>query len=198
MPRKKSPARQLVLEKAMNHFWFHGFFASSLDDLVRATGVSRHALYEDFGSKDGLFVATLLRYVDTVVTPAFSRVESQGAGLAAISDYWEVQIANGEAAGLPGPGCLLANTMTEYAPQAPQIAAIVAQHNARLRAGFANALRSDGIATRHKSSKPAIEATATMLVVFSNGLWSFSRTTSDARALRNAARTMSRLLASEG
>ncbi len=190
MPRPKSTTRQATLERALTHFWFHGFANSSMDDLVRATATSRHAIYADFGSKERLFDAVMGLYVDTVVTPAFAQVEAPGAGLQQISGYWERQIAGGEQSGLPGPGCLFANTMTELAPHAPVVARQVAKHNERLRSGFRNALRGDGIAERHRSSRQAIEATATLLTIFSNGLWSYSRVVSDARPLRLAARSM--------
>lgn len=190
MPRPKSTTRQSMLEGALAHFWFHGFASSSLDDLVRATGASRNAIYAEFGSKDGLFEAVMGLYVDTVVTPAFAQVEASGAGLQQIAGYWEFQIARGEQAGLPGPGCLIANMMTERAPQAPEVAKIVMAHIERLRAGFRNALRGQGIAARHRSSKQAIEGMATVLAIFSNGLWSFSRVATDARPLRLATKSM--------
>lgn len=174
----------------MTHFWCNGFSSASMDDLVRAMGASRHAIYAEFGSKDGLFDAVLGFYVDAIVTPAFARVEAPGAGLNEIGGYWEQQICAGERAGLPGPGCLLSNTMTERAPHAPEVAKAVAAHNARLQAGFRNALRGPGIALRHRSSKAVIDGMALTLTIFSNGLWSHSRGVTDARPLRLATKTM--------
>jgi TetR/AcrR family transcriptional regulator, transcriptional repressor for nem operon len=190
MPRKKTTTRSAILEPALGHFWRNGFATSSMDDLVATTRASRHAIYAEFGSKDGLFEAVLALYVEAVVTPAFAHVEAPGAGLLDIADYWERQIARGEKAGLPGPGCLLANTMTERAPHAPDVAAIVIKHNERLRAGFRNALRGRGVASRHRSSRSTIDGMATALATFSNGLWSYSRVVPDARPLRSAAKTM--------
>lgn len=181
----------------MAHFWFNGFAKSSMDDLVSVTGASRQAIYAEFGSKDGLFEAVLGLYEDTIVTPAFAQVEASGAGLLEIAGYWESQIARGEQAGLPGPGCLMANMMTERAPHALEVARVVAAHNERLRAGFRNALRGRGIAARNGSSKEAIDGMATVLAIFSNGLWSYSRVTPDARPLRLATKIMIATLAQE-
>lgn len=186
-----------MLESALAHFWFNGYSKSSMDDLVSATGSNRHTIYTEFGSKVGLFGAVLGLYVDTIVTPAFAQVEAPGAGLQEIADYWEFQIKSGEVAGLPGPGCLLANTMTERAPHAPDVEKVVTAHNERLRDGFRNALRGPGIAARHRSSKQAIDGMATVLATFSNGLWSYSRVTPDARSLRLATKTMITNLAQE-
>jgi TetR/AcrR family transcriptional regulator, transcriptional repressor for nem operon len=190
MPRARSATRDDMLQRALRHFWVHGFANSSLDDLVRVTEASRHAIYAEFGSKDGLFAAVMDLYAEKIVTPAFAEVEAPGAGLGDIANFWEFQIARGEQSGFPGSGCLFANTMTEVAPHVPSVLKAVAAHNARLRAGFRNALRGDGIAPRHRASKPATEGMAVTLAIFTNGLWSFSRVVSDARPLRLAARSM--------
>jgi hypothetical protein len=101
------------------------------------------------------------------------------------------------AGGLPGPGCLLANMMTERAPHAPEIAKVVTAHNDRLRAGFRNALRGQGIAARHRSSRQVIDGMAMVLTIFSNGLWSYPRIAPDAHSLRLATKTMIADLAQE-
>ena len=44
-----------VVARASAVFARRGFAATSVDDLVRATGVGRASLYGAFGSKDGLF-----------------------------------------------------------------------------------------------------------------------------------------------
>jgi TetR/AcrR family transcriptional regulator, transcriptional repressor for nem operon len=94
----------------MRLFWSKGFEATSMDDLVRATGVSRYGIYEAASGKEGLFLACLETYSQAIVTPAFADVERGDADIGAISGYFERQIAAGEHAGLPGPGCLMANS----------------------------------------------------------------------------------------
>lgn len=174
----------------MLRFWQHGFGATSMDDLVRSTGVSRHSIYSQFGGKGELFAACLDAYVLAVVTPAFAQVEAPGATLDAITAYFEQQIACGEAAGLPGFGCLMANTMTEVAPCNGAVAAIVARHNGRLQSGFCAALKNTSRGAGRMSASRSTDDLALALVVFANGLWSFSRTVSDARPLRSATHEM--------
>lgn len=187
MPRPKSHPREILLARAMERFWRHGYEATSIDDLVKETGSSRHALYSEFGGKENLFRAALAVYRDAVVSPAFTPVEAPGAGLAEIAAYFEAQIARAESMGLPGPGCLMANTMTERAPHDAAIAHVVGAHSGRLAAGFANAL-SD-VATADRAA-----ALATVLVIFTNGLWSQSRTSAEAGSLRAAVADMIGLL----
>jgi TetR/AcrR family transcriptional regulator, copper-responsive repressor len=59
-PRQYDPERALA--KAAKAFWKHGYAATSLDDLVAATGMNRPSLYAAFGDKRDLYLKTLTRY----------------------------------------------------------------------------------------------------------------------------------------
>jgi AcrR family transcriptional regulator len=59
-PRAYDP--DVVLEKALEVFWQKGFAATSLDDLVEATGVNRPSLYAGFGDKESLYLKAMERY----------------------------------------------------------------------------------------------------------------------------------------
>ena len=50
--REFDPAEALV--GAMQVFWRRGFTDTSMDDIVKETGVSRYGLYGEFGNKKGL------------------------------------------------------------------------------------------------------------------------------------------------
>jgi TetR/AcrR family transcriptional regulator, transcriptional repressor for nem operon len=190
MPRAKSHTRDDLIAGAMQQFWRHGYQATSVDDLVQATGVSRHGLYAATGCKHGLFVACLGAYIDAVVTPAFAQVETPTANITDIAVFFEFQIARGATAGLPGAGCLMANTMTEMAPHDTATAALVRSHNERLARGFRGALTRS--ATRPEAT--LIAQLAETLVVFANGLWSMSRIVADAGVLRQATKQMLQMI----
>lgn len=55
--------RDAALDKAMTLFWQHGYEATSLADLVEATGAKAPTLYAEFVNKEGLFRAVLDRYI---------------------------------------------------------------------------------------------------------------------------------------
>ena len=55
MGRPRTFSESDVVARASAVFARRGFAATSVDDLVRATGVGRASLYGAFGSKDGLF-----------------------------------------------------------------------------------------------------------------------------------------------
>ncbi|MEL7313155.1 MAG: TetR/AcrR family transcriptional regulator [Pseudomonadota bacterium] len=191
MPRPTAFTSEQLTDRALQHFWSHGFHASSMADLVEATGVSRHGIYTTFGGKRDLFLACFDRYQESVVTPAFCVVEAPGADLSDVAAYFDRQIDNGTALGLPGPGCFVANSATEVAPADAEVLAKVEQHNQRLKVGFANALQR----SRPDLDRERVNHLSDVMMVFTNGLWTLSRNVSDAEVLRRAAREFLTLLA---
>jgi TetR/AcrR family transcriptional repressor of nem operon len=66
--------RDEVLDRAMAAFWTRGYEATSIDDLVEATGIGRGSLYSTFGDKRQLFLAALDRYWNTVGMEMFAEL----------------------------------------------------------------------------------------------------------------------------
>jgi TetR/AcrR family transcriptional regulator, transcriptional repressor for nem operon len=193
MPRPKTYLPDALVDAALLQFWSVGYCATSMDDLVRVTASSRRALYLEFGGKRDLYLACFERYRESVVDPAFARVELRSANLSSIKDYFFFQIAKAEAAGLPGPGCFVANAATEAAPEDDAVQKIVCSHNERLRLGFENSIRASA-PRRTRAQAEREKNLATALLVFANGLWSLSRVTSNANDLRNAVNAMLTLI----
>jgi TetR/AcrR family transcriptional regulator, transcriptional repressor for nem operon len=180
MPRSSAHTKDSLTERALMLFWSRGYNATSLDDLVIATGVSRHGIYAAFGGKRSLFLACFAQYQDLVVSPAFARVEAPGANLTTVYDYFDHQITRAESAGLPGPGCFVANSATECAPHDADILREVSQHNRRLYDGFYSVLHDQLTADERADH-------AWMMVVFTNGLWLTSRVVGNGKQLRKLA-----------
>ncbi len=61
--RPKHFDREDALDKALDLFWRHGYEATSLADLVEATGAKAPTLYGEFGNKEGIFRAAAERYM---------------------------------------------------------------------------------------------------------------------------------------
>lgn len=190
MPRPRTHKKQDLIVAAMHRFWTHGYSATSMDDLVKFTGVSRHGIYSDVGGKHALHLESLSAYQEAVVSPAFAKVEENGAGLSELKDYFETQITLAENMGLPGPGCLIANTSTETAPHDPEVMHYVEMHNQRLEDGFKNVIRN---------SAPQLTETQTselaqFVVLVTQGLWSLSRVVGSAEPLKRHVETLIQLL----
>ena len=62
MPKVKQFDETAVLIKAQEVFALKGYNGTSLDDLVKATGLSRSSIYDTFGDKHGLFLKSLEQY----------------------------------------------------------------------------------------------------------------------------------------
>lgn len=186
MPRAPALSTDAIIEASMLHFWKHGYHATTIDDLVSVVGVNRHAIYKAVGGKRELYLRGFEVYQEMVVTPAFQVVEEGDANLDAVATFLETQIALAEAAGLPGLGCLVSNATTETAPHDNDIAAEVARHHARLKAGFSNVLQNVAL----HLGQDTIATIADFLLINAQGLWAMSRVVATAAPLRAHAKTM--------
>ena len=75
----RSAARARILEQSFLLFLAHGFDATSMSQIVRATGMSKGAVYHHFASKDELFEAAIDRYfIDLVGSDGSVGQEAQG------------------------------------------------------------------------------------------------------------------------
>ncbi len=62
MARPRSFDPDVALDAAMDLFWEKGYEATSVDDLSAALGVTRPAIYRQWGSKQGVYLQALQRY----------------------------------------------------------------------------------------------------------------------------------------
>src|SRR6266704_4354885 len=90
MARRREFETEQVLDDVMREFWERGYRATSVDDLVEATGVRPGSLYNAFpGGKRGLFLEALDRYSKLVVPEKMGALEKPGAGVAELRAYFD-------------------------------------------------------------------------------------------------------------
>lgn len=189
MPRPKEIERTELINRAMLHFWSHGYASSSISELVKATGASRHALYSEFKGKQDLFLACLDHYQPCVVSPAFNQVQEKGADLESVAAYFEFQISRAEQGTLPGPGCLVANTITEAVRKQSLVKDRIEAHLSRMEKGYNAVLKVENRAHGYRSSKD-LKQLASLMVTATQGIWCQSRLISDANILRQSAQCL--------
>ena len=80
MGRRRTFIESEVIGSATAVFAERGFAGTSVDDLVRATGVNRASLYGVFGSKDGLFQHCLTEALAALSPAAASGRPADAAG----------------------------------------------------------------------------------------------------------------------
>lgn len=194
MPRPRSKSREDLISSAMGVFWESGFNATSIEALVIATSVGRGGIYADFGGKDDLFLACLETYRARFADPAMHILTSGADGLSSIEAYFDFFITLHEGRGMPGPGCFIANTMTELGPHHADALRIVNDHSSDLKAAFETALQQ-AIGTRDRQiEETEIAEIAEFLVTSSQGLWSYGKSVSDIRILKQFKQTLLGLL----
>ncbi len=111
-PRGVTPDQ--ALDAAVRVFWSQGYGAASIDRLCRKTGLSRASLYQDFGGKDGLFLAAIAHYVETRIGPVADALGPCGTLKTDLSAFFGavVDLATRDAS---TPGCLISCVLAEVA-----------------------------------------------------------------------------------
>jgi len=120
-----------IADAAMQVFWVRGYAATSVQDLVEGTGLSRSSLYSTFESKQGLYQQALRRY-EAVTT---SNVELL-AGPGPVKDLVRqllMRILDDELSDAQRRGCLVANATLELAGRDDAVAELVAHNFLRLQ-----------------------------------------------------------------
>jgi len=103
--------RNEVLERAMPVFWRNGYQATSIQDLVDATGVNRGSLYTTFGNKRGFFLSVLEHYSERFGKPMIAELDDPDPRRA-IEQMFEAIIRRTSDSRWPR-GCLFTNTSLE-------------------------------------------------------------------------------------
>ncbi len=111
--------REEVLQAAMEAFWEQGFRDTSMQDLVRATGLHPGSLYGAFGSKQGLYTAALRRYFQRSNEAMNALLANDPSPVRAVHRYLAVQFDEL----LDHRGCMLVNAAMEFADGDAEISA---------------------------------------------------------------------------
>ncbi|WP_444908372.1 TetR/AcrR family transcriptional regulator [Microbulbifer sp. SSSA008] len=109
MPWEKSFDVDRAVDKATEAFWKKGFEATSLADLLKATGLTKGSFYNAFGSKKQLFTLSLLKYEREQRRDVMARLESLEDPIGAISQLFDSLIEQ-SLADPEKKGCFLVNT----------------------------------------------------------------------------------------
>lgn len=89
--QKMEETRARLIAAARRAFAEKGYAAASMDDLTAAAGLTRGALYHNFGDKRGLFAAVVEQVDGEMAAAAAAEAERRGGG------GWERLLAEGRA-----------------------------------------------------------------------------------------------------
>ncbi len=130
--------RDDVLEQAMQLFWERGYEATGMTQLLEHVGIGRQSLYNAFGDKRSLFVATLDHYFRTRGAPILAQLRAPGRAIENIRQVflaWEKMAEDSRFT-----GCLMGNTAAEMAHNDPEIARQIGGYIRALEDGFTETL----------------------------------------------------------
>ncbi|WP_019240437.1 MULTISPECIES: TetR/AcrR family transcriptional regulator [Bacillus] len=112
MARNKEFDEKVVLKKAMELFWKQGYEKTSMQDLVNHMGIHRRSIYDTFGDKYSLFLASLKSYEVFVAEELTKIISNSSTVKIAIRKIFEYVVNLAELEIYPA-GCFAVNTAVE-------------------------------------------------------------------------------------
>lgn len=133
MARPREFDTDVVVARAMETFWTHGYANTSPAALAEATGVGKGSLYNAFGSKRELFERALDRYDQSGAEFATTLLTAPGTTRDRIRAFLRENVDTDMAQPVRR-GCLAVNTAIEMAGHDPDIARMVRRAGDRVKA----------------------------------------------------------------
>lgn len=143
-----------VIASATAAFWSKGYEATSLKDLLDATGLSKSSLYHSFGGKQQLFGRCIAAYTDRMVAQLLVRLGGSSSAMQFIHTLL-TEIGSEGARDRRPIGCLVMNTASEFGQREPVFVQWVGSSIARVRAVMLRAIEQSQRAGEISRSRSA-------------------------------------------
>ncbi|WP_223638907.1 TetR/AcrR family transcriptional regulator [Corallococcus sp. EGB] len=140
MARPRTFDEAQVLRAVRDQFWSKGYAATSMDDLMQATGLGKGSLYGAFGDKHQLFLKVFDAYCVSSLESVKKTLEGPDAGALERLRRFMLGAATASAAPANRRGCLLARGTSELASQDAQVADRALETFQGLEAAFVRCL----------------------------------------------------------
>jgi len=128
-----------IADAAMQVFWRRGYAATSVQDLVDGTGLSRSSLYSTFQNKQGLYQQALRRYELLTTLNNVKLLSGSGSPKALIRQLL-LNIVEDELSDSEHKGCLVANACLELAGHDEKVAEFVVSNLQKIQHALENLL----------------------------------------------------------
>lgn len=128
-----------IADAAMQVFWRRGYTATSVQDLVDGTGLSRSSLYSTFQNKQGLYQTALQRYELLTTLNNVKLLSGSGSPKALIRQLL-VNVVEDELNDSEHKGCLVANACLELAGHDADVSQFVVSNLQKLQHALENLL----------------------------------------------------------
>lgn len=155
MPRTKKFDKSEVLAAAASIFQQKGYNGTSMDEVLKATGLSRSSLYDSFGDKHNLYIQSLEYYKQNNQALSDKIEEKPVNGLQKI-DYLFKNVVDHLIAHPDDNGCLLVNAAAEMSKQCFKTQQVICNNKdevQELLTGWLNDAQSNNILKLSKPTK---------------------------------------------
>jgi len=130
-----------VIEKLMKVFWDKGYEATSMQDLVAASGLLKGSLYGAFSDKRAMYLAALKHYDRTRIQAGIDMLNGEGSARQKIARLFDNVIESTKRGDFAG-GCLLCNASLEMAVTDKQVKSEIKTTIRRLKLAIMEALKA--------------------------------------------------------
>ncbi len=133
--------RNKVIDQSIALFWQHGYSASSMQQVVKSTGLKPGSIYLAFGSKEGLFREALETYAQNSITRIRSILDnasSVGVGICTLLDKFVEDSTQTDYC-----SCFLVKTQLELASVGGELHEFTSSRLAAIEAEFRHCLERE-------------------------------------------------------
>jgi len=188
MARPREFDERSALQRAMLVFWRKGYEATSLADLLKATGLSKSSLYQTFTDKRTLFLAALEAYRQHRMTYLRTQLNDGRPARESIEGFFHDILTH--AADKERPyGCMNCNQAVELGPEDAEVRKLVAADFQAVEDLFCDAIQRgqrDGSIRSQENARTL----ARFLTVNLQGLQVMARARGDAKRITDNVRVM--------
>jgi TetR/AcrR family transcriptional repressor of nem operon len=144
MARPREFDEHQVIESLMTVFWNKGYEATTMQDLVKASGLLKGSLYGAFGDKQALYLASLKHYNRTRIQAGIDMLNGEGSVRQKIARLFD-NVIESTRRGLFAGGCLLCNASLEKAVSDKQVKTEIKTTIRRLKVAIMDALKAGNV-----------------------------------------------------
>lgn len=192
MARLREFDTDVVLDAAMQTFWLHGYEATSLADLMAATGLQKGSIYKAFKDKHSLFMLALQRYLDQSNGLHRQYLVDAVSPRAGISGWLQAIVSlrgNDQAR----RGCFMLNSLVELAPHDAAVKTLLDEHLCHVQMLLTRAIAKGQSLGEFRADIPAEELSLLVLNLL-QGLVTRSKGTVAVGSLHQQVETLLKLL----
>ncbi|MFF9854214.1 TetR/AcrR family transcriptional regulator [Streptomyces litmocidini] len=134
MTKRRLETNERLLDAAEKAFAQHGFHGVSIGELCARAGYTTGAFYSNYASKDELFLALFTRHSEAVLKQLGEAVDQALASGDPLATFIELASVVDEET---QTWFLISTEFTLYAIRNPEVAEVLARHDAAIRSGIA-------------------------------------------------------------